>query len=407
MPTDYGKRPIDYRKDEVAKYDVVFWHRLLRKIYDEPTEIECEIQSVSHEGQANIQTASFRKTQEENNWRVVGIDETLASAIGSGNIKPFPVNWRYLIMLPSGGIVELGTKDKTTIFYITQVVFTEKNERYYRKEAEKFINTILDEANRLKGQLFNPVKEFEKREGLRLYLLFNVYLSNYQSANTMLSIAESQEAVLREQFLRYDARTSDLYDQKKSKHINQHMMTCGMFFCSAISYFFMAIEGFINLVYHAFLKQRFRDKNFRTEQRLDLEQKLRFMPSLCQGFCEDSDISSSIFEEFRKLKKYRNSLFHSNVEDSLKGLCFVENGFLYNYDMDARKDRFLSSHKIKLTVQDVIEVKKIVDEIVNGILGTMNQDTRMATKTYILKEPEIPFFVRETGELKIGKSEMA
>ena len=405
IPTDYDKRPIDYRKDEVEKYDVVFWHRLLRSLYYEPSEIECEIQTFSHDGQPNIQIASFRKTQEKNNWGVIGIDETLASEIEAGKIKPFPVNWRYLIRLPSGGIVELGTKDKTTIFYIAQVILFEKNENNYREEANKFINIILDEANRLRGQLFKPTEEFKKQEDLRLYLLFNVYMSNYQSANTMLSIAESQEADLREQFLRYDARTSDLYDQEKNKHIDQHMLTCGMFFCSAISYFFMALEGFINLVYHAFLKKEFRDKKIRTEQRLDLEQKLRFMPSLCKGFTEDSDVSSTILEGFGTLKKYRNSLFHSKVEDSLKSLCFIEDGFLYNYDMDAHKDRFLSSHKIKLTLQDVVEVKTIVDEIVNSILGSMNQDTRMATETYILKEPNIPFFVLETGELAIGKRE--
>ncbi len=402
MSTDYDKKPIDYRNDDIAQYDVVFWHRLLKRIYDEPVEIECQIQLVDHEGQTNIQTTHFRKTAEENKWM---IDQTLASGIESGNIKPFPINWRYLVILPCGGIVELGTKDKTTVFYIAEIVFTEESKHNYRKEAEKFINTILGEAERLKRNLFNPVKEFNNPEKLRLYLLVNVYLSNYQSANAMMGIAEHQEAILRKEFLKYDARTSDSLDQEKNKHIEQHMLTCGMFFCSSISYFFMALEGFINLVYHAFLKQQFRDKSFRTEQRLDLEQKLRYMPSLCQGFDEDSNVSSNNIKKFSKLKKYRNSLFHSNVEDSLKSLCFVENGFIYNYDMDAHKDGFLSSHKIKLTVQDVIEVKNIIDDLVNDILGSMNQDTKMAAKTYILKEPNIPFFVTETGDIRIGKSQ--
>ncbi len=401
IPIDYKKRSIDYRNDELKKYDIIFWHRLLRRIYDKPTEIECEIKSI-HEEQVNIQTVFLRKNQEENNWSIIGIDETLTSAIESGNIKLIPVNWKYLIKLPSGGIVELGTKDYTTIFYIAQIVFTEKIDQNYRKELEKYINIILDEAKRLKKQLFNPVKEFEKQEGLSLYLVYNVYLSNYQSANTMLNMADSQETCLREQFLIYDARTSDLLDQEKKKHFDQHMLVCGMFFCSAISYFFMAFEGFINLVYHAFLKQRYRDKEFKTEQRLDLEQKLRFLPALCQGFVDDIDISSKNMYNFKKLKKYRNSLFHSNVEDSLKQLCFVENGFFYNYDLDVHKDRFLSSLKIKLTVQDVIDVKNIIDEIINDILGLMNQDTKMLTDKYILKEPIIPFFIEETGELKIG-----
>jgi hypothetical protein len=264
---------------------------------------------------------------------------------------------------------------------------------------------MLEEANRLRGQLFNPIKEFEKEEGLRLYLLFNVYLSNYLSAQTMLSIAESQEADLRDEFLRYDARTSDLYDEEKRKHIDQFMLTCGMFYCSAITYFFMALEGFVNLVFHAFLKKSFRDKDFNTDQRLDLEQKLRFMASLCNGFNENSGVSSTILSGFKMLKNYRNSLFHSKVEDSLKSLCFVEDGFLYNYDMDAYKDRFLPSHKIKLTAKDVIEVKRIVDEIVSSILKSMNQDARMRTENYILKEPHIPFVVSETGDIVLGRKD--
>jgi hypothetical protein len=36
----------------------------------------------------------------------------------------------------------------------------------------------------------------------------------------------------------------------------------------------------------------------------------------------------------------------------------------------------------------------------------MNQETRMATETYILKEPHIPFIVLETGELVVGKREL-
>ncbi|MFT5725895.1 MAG: hypothetical protein ACI8PB_000011 [Desulforhopalus sp.] len=56
MPTDYDKKPIDFRNDDVAKYDVVVWHRLLERVYGKPVEIECQIQMVDYEGQPNIQT---------------------------------------------------------------------------------------------------------------------------------------------------------------------------------------------------------------------------------------------------------------------------------------------------------------------------------------------------------------
>jgi hypothetical protein len=396
---------LDHRRDDVEKYSVIFWHRLLKSIYQEPLEIECEFRNGNHEGKANTETAIFRKARERSKWAVIGKEEAFASKIEAGEIKPFPVNWKYLIRLSSGGIVEMGTRDKNTVFYIAQVMLLESSLKNDRDEAEKFINLILEEANRVRGQLFNPLIEFRNEESLRLYLLFNVYLSNYFSARTMLGIAESQEADLGEEFLRFDARTSDLHNEGKRKHIDQHMLTCGMFYCSAITFFFMALEGFVNLVFHAFLKKTFRDKDFNIDQRFDLEQKLRFMTSICEGFNQNSELSSIDFTRFKKMKNYRNSSFHSKVEDSLQSLCFVEDGFVYTYDMDEHKDPLLPPHKIKLTAKDVIEVKGIVDEIVGSILKSMNHDARMRTETYILKEPHIPFVVSEAGDLVLGRTD--
>lgn len=403
IPANYTVSPIEYKKTAIEEYHVIFWHRLLRNLYDIPIEIECEIQDESPQRRTDVQMVFLRKTQEKDNWVAIGIDETTAIGIQAGKTKPFPINWKYLVRLPSGGIVELATRVKSTIFYVAQLMLPERCAKTDGREAETFINLLLEEANRLKDQLFNPTKEFERQEGIRLYLLFNVYLSNYLSAKTMLGTAETLETELGQEFLRYDARTSDLYDEKKEKHIGQHMLTCGMYYCSAISYFFMALEGFINLVFHAFLKKRFRDKEFRADQRFDLEQKLRLMSVLCEGFNENRELPTSVLSGLKKLKNYRNSLFHSKVEDSLKSLCFVEGGFVYTYDMDEYKDHFLPAHKIKLNVSDANEVNKLVDDIVNYILESMNQATRNITETCFLKEPHIPITILETGELAVGK----
>ena len=398
IPTNYDVIQLDYRRDDIEKYHVIFWHRLLKLIYQGPLEIECEFQHYS-------ETVLFRKTQEIHEWKVVGMDESLVAKIEAGEIRPFPVNWKYLIKLPSGGIVELGTKDRNTVFYISKVARSEKSEKEDDKEAKKFIDIILEEANRLSSQLFHPVKEFHRREDLKLYLIFNVYLSNYLSGETILSIAESQEASLWKEALKYDARTSDYTDEKKKKHIDLSLLTCGTYYCSAIAYFFMALEGFVNILFHVFLKISFRDKDFNIESRLDLEQKLRFMTSLCKGFKEDSVLSSKMLSKFKTLKKYRNSLFHSKVEDSMKSLIFVEDGFIYNCDLDEYKDRFISLLKIKMSVNDVVEIKNIVEEIINGILNLMNQDTKEQTEKYILKDPLIRCIVTETGDIILDKKD--
>ena len=212
----------------------------------------------------------------------------------------------------------------------------------------------------------------------------------------MLKIAESEEPRLRQQFLKYDARTSDLHNKKKRQHIDHYMLTCGMFYCSAISYFFMALEGFVNLIFHIFLKSKFRYEAPQIEQRFDLGQKLTIMTSLCSGFKEDSGLSATTISDFKKLQKYRNSLFHSKIEDSLKSLHFVEDGFSYTL---AAKHAFLPSQKVMLTLEDVNDFRKLVDSIRDDILSLMNQEARMRTKNHIMKDAHIAILVLETGEL--------
>ena len=231
IPPSYTVMPIDYRRGEIDKYHVIFWHRLLRNIYQVPLEIQCEIKNCTSEEKGKIETVFFRKTDKINNWAVMGADEKLISKIDTGETKPHPVNWKYMILLPSGGIVKLGTKDKNTIFSFAQVILPGGNEKNHNEEAEKFIDMLLEEANRLREQLFNPIKDFEKQENIKFYLLFNVYLSNYRSAQSMLDISESQEAGLRKEFLKYDARTSDLLDEEKKSTLTS---ICSHAVCSIV-----------------------------------------------------------------------------------------------------------------------------------------------------------------------------
>jgi hypothetical protein len=399
IPANRAITQIDYRNDDIEQYEVVFWHRLLKRIYQDPLEIECVLHSRSDKDKSNNETAIFRKTQHKNRWELLGRDEAFVSKIEAGQIRPLPVSWKYLIKLPSGGIVELGSKDRNTIFYIACIKRSESTKQKDSDEAKTFISRMLEEANRLRNDVFKPEREFEKREGLKWYFVFNVYRANYLSALRMLRIAKSEEAKLHHEALRYDARTSDFNDKKKRNHIDESLLTSGMFYCSTITYFFIALEGFVNLIFHVFLKNQFRHETFSIEQRFDLGQKLSLMTSLCKGFRGNSAVPSTMLSDFKKLQKYRNSLFHSKVEDSLKTLCFVEDGFVYTYDI---KDIFLPSQKFKLSVEDVNNFRNIVDKIIADILRSMNRDARMRTKNRIMKEVHLRIDVSETGELTLG-----
>lgn len=410
VPTLYKTKTINTKQKDIKEYDVVLWHRLLRNIYQEPLEleIECEL-LIKGQTIGTAERVVLRRLEEKSKWQILNVTnvtEETALKIQSKEITLNPINWinwKYFIRLPSGGIVEIGTKDRLTVFYIAYIVRSgqQKNDS---DEAKQFISLLLDEANRLRKQLFNPIKEFEKAEGIKSYALSNVYLSNYVSAKFMQKIALSQEENLQAEFLRYDART-ELHDQEKSEYIEQYMLACGMYFYSAIMYFFMALEGFINIVFHAFLKKDLRNRDLNIEQRFDIEQKLKLMPALCSGFKEEYvGATSEIYSNFLKLKKYRNSIFHSKVEESLKILAFIEDGFVYRVDLSKYKEQFLPSHKIKLTDRDVLEVKRIVDEIINMVLNSMTESTKDLTEKYILNSSLIPFYVLDDGSLSMGQS---
>ena len=137
-----------------------------------------------------------------------------------------------------------------------------------------------------------------------------------------------------------------------------------MYYSAAISYYFMALEGFVNIIYHAFLEHELRKKELNLKQRFDLEQKILLMPFLCYCLNKNVQFKPQVMEVFKKLKKYRNFIFHSNIEDSLKSICFIEKGFFYYCDVAKYKESFLPIQKIKLKTENVIEVKKIVDNLI-------------------------------------------
>ncbi len=65
----------------------------------------------------------------------------------------------------------------------------------------------------------------------------------------------------------------------------------------------------------------------------------------------------------------------------------------------------MPSQKIRLADNDVIEVKHIVDEIINMVLNSMTESTKELTEKYILNSAVIPFYVLDDGTLSLGRSE--
>ena len=229
IPEKYRLLPIDYKSEEIEAYEVLFFHRLLKKNYG-PPEIEVEQDSIKK------------------------LDDGRVAALGR--------EWKYNVRTNSGGIIQIGTQDVHTRLIVSHVLPHTRNEpsRKLVQEGKQFVNDLLREAQRLKGQILNVRNEFENGDAIKLSLLSNVYLFNYRSAELMLQYADDHEQSIKDEALKYDARHSLSAEQRN--HIDRFLPAIGMYYVASISYFFMALEGFVNILYYGFLKDEIRSDFF-------------------------------------------------------------------------------------------------------------------------------------------------
>lgn len=372
IPENYKLFPISYKSKEIGEYEVLFFHRLMKKNYGAP-----QIEPLSD---------SIKRLE----------DGTMA-ALGK--------EWNYYIRTDSGGIIQVGTEDVHTLLKICHVLPSNQNEPSGRliREGEIFIDDLIREAQRLKDQILNIREEFENDRDMKVkvFFLHNVYLMNYQSAELMLEYAEDNESTIIDESLRYDARNALTPEQHA--HLDKFMSALGMYFGAAISYYFMALEGFINVLYYAFLKDELKSEFFdqqKLDERLDVNTKVLLMPSLCNGF--KTKQKARFLKDLTRLKNYRNFSFHSKISDSLKRVGFLESGCLYTCSLKEDSSTLLPSLRTYLKSTNVLEFKKIVDSIVKDILGMMQEDSKSLVEKWILNEEQIPFWKDENGAVKLG-----
>ena len=378
--TKFTLFPITFKNEEIEAFEVLFFHRLLKRNYGYPSVIEWE--------------EIKRETQEYEN-----LIHIKATGIGK--------EWKYYVRTPSGGIIRIGTEKLHSVLKIFHVLpegISEPNEKQI-KEGEKFVSDLLIEATRLKGQILNPRKEFEEGEGTHLYLLDNVFRRNYGSAELMLEDADEYEDT---NFAEYKKNLQSIYDMEedseKNAYIDKYLAGLGMFYRSIIIHYFLAFEGFVNLLYHAFLKKELKDQNL--EQRLDIEMKVLLMPALCNGFRNELlDPESEMLKNFKRLRNYRNEIFHSKITDSLKYVAFVQDGFFYTIDMEkSKKGSFFPPAGKTLQKEDALKVKSIVDILIEEILNKMDDESSKLVKRFIIKELIVPFWKDDTGQIRFGHS---
>jgi|GEM_PF-1345191 len=403
VPKVYEAQIISHKAEEINEYNIGLWHRFLVKFYGQSTEIDAFLcKAKDHmpvlDENSRFQTvceATFRNLGDRKiDFLNISSENLEKYADGLLTIEPNFLDWKYFFELPSKNIIAIGSKEMHTEIYISLVNPDSSNNKEIYEEAKKFISILLEDMKKHSGNLFNPKKEFREKS-VFCYTLWNVYLSNYLSAEHIIQISDREENNLVKNVNKFSNK-SIMIDKDAAEYTGSAMLICGMFYSSAISYLFMALEGFINVIFHRFVKRNVNDLDM--EKGLNIEQKIRLMPYLCDGFDNDfNEIASETYKNFVKLKDYRNKLFHSKVEDSLFNLMDYYGLFHYNYRMDEYKNDSLPSYKFKLTKSDVIQVKETVDKMIEKIIKAMDQTAQKYVKEYILNSASIPFMNSSEG----------
>lgn len=398
---------IDYKTDEVNKLEVLFIHRLLRKSFGDPSEIEhdgSKLTAILPEGcEYSVDIIDGKLSFQSD--KHLNIDQSkLEAALFTSLLE-----WKYYIRTKHNDILLIQSEryhSQLSIYHVLPQPIKEPNQKT-KEQGEVFLDALLREANRqLKGgQLFNLKTEFEKGENVKHYLLHNVYYENYMTALFLLQSSVNDEQWIRDRELEYDAVDPEVRNSKeKMEHIGKYQTIRGVYFEATILYFFMAFEGFVNLVYHAFLKDEYRAESENVNRRLDLEQKLLFMPSLCYGFKNELIGNGDFLETFKQLKNFRNALIHAKISDSLVSASFIEQGFLYTRPITKQKEDAFPDHKIYLDVESVINFHKKVDLLIDSIKSKMDSEHRELVEIYFMKKQLIGFW-KEKGKISLSRKE--
>lgn len=271
------------------------------------------------------------------------------------------------------------------------------------KEGEQFVADLLGEIDHQnRKEPFDPLKQLKDGEGVQLYVLENIYQANYLRAELMSDDAEEYEGYNEAEAIKYPA---ELYkdDPEKMAYTDRYVAVLGMYYCAAILYYFMALEGFINLLYHAFLKDELKGQDVEGRLERDLELRVLIMPSLCDGFKNEYiHRGAEIFRRFNELKKYRNEIVHSKLMDAMKSVGFIESGFLYWVQVKKTNKEFLPPYT-RISKEDVLKVKNIVDGIIREVIIKMDDRSKKLVEKFISKNLVVPFRRDKDGKIRLAE----
>lgn len=306
--------------------------------------------------------------------------------------SPFDVDWGYTLYINDDLVAEIRTflanKESRIRFWRSKIFDKDQHDEAIREAMEKCIKA-LEEAIEKNCHLFDEHEDLKSVEHAKRVATVNVYFTNYHSATRLLGLAKE-----------YDKRQEKLlYVRPLPEEFHGDLFTFGFLHSAAAFFYTLSLEAFTNTIFNTLIKEEFSDKDSLQDiLRMDWDLRLRTMHLLCKGFLSPAIIrGSEEWNEFIKLKNFRNLKFHGNIADEDEGSMILEDGiFFFYHPWTHFRGRNLEKKAEKAFARSsfsdpalAISIKESVDAVVEKILLAMDSETRQWVTEW-LHQPYIP-----------------
>lgn len=292
-----------------------------------------------------------------------------------------PTEWGYLIQGKGGSCFDIIKRYRDDATKIVLWLNTDIRPNELPKEVEKGRQKFMKTFHNL-VEIVDREYSIDKEKQFVKDSYINLYHQRFQSGKDVLELSDT----IQPELIRLHTELISKGDWDDALAIHRRMV---VLYTSAIVYFFMALEGFINLIYKLFLIPKFTDEKFkRPVWKADLDLRILHLPVYCRGFANaDITSDSEVYKQCLSIRSFRNDLIHANITKECEIITTGEDGLFFHYSPLSQiklKDKItFHTDPFRITKDNAINVMKKVELIVSGIIEKMDDEEKVWVKGWI------------------------
>ena len=297
-----------------------------------------------------------------------GVHSTIVYKVMKDTFGPFNANWvgekstwKWVLKTEKGLLSVYDYKGGWSIGYVGNMPRpTEKLKEY----AVILKDAIIEEANKI------HISKKQIKEGKIGGSIFNPYAL---FSGTSTQLLDEAKGIISE-IAGYQVAKEDPFNVRG---LNRGVAVAALFRSSFIMNY-LALEGFINVIYTIFLNKRYRNDIF--ERKLQNEMiitKLLEIDKYCDEFRRQViNSEEELFKVFQHLTNIRNDFLHANISKGMES-HLVKIGEYELLTKENPEEKYgIKSHPGELTNLDVIRFQRIVEKIVIKIINALDERIR-------------------------------